>query len=238
MKLFISIPSNRDWKGRFGASLAGLISHLMGSGVKGKKCTNFFVRAWGNASCLPEARQKFVDEMMAGNYTHWLSLDDDMTFPIDIVERLAAHDKDIVAVNARHKTSEIKGSLLDFNGNPIDSTDKTSIEPVLAMGGAIFLAKIDSFRHIPRPHFEVRWIPKDNAYLSEDRYFANLLHINGIEMWCDHDTSKLVTHIGDFEYGWPDASSAKTSVPQQEASSDKAPEVFKGGLTLINGKAA
>lgn len=224
MNLFISIPSNRQWVGKFGASFAGIISNMMAKGVDGYRLTNFYMSALGQASCINIARQRFIDEMTAGNYTHWLSLDDDMTFPIDLVSRLATHDKDIVAINARHKTEEIKGSLIGFDDVPINSFGKTGIEEVKSMGGAIFLAKIDAFRAIPKPHFETIWMPENNDYLSEDRYFAAKLAAHGVKMYCCHDTSKMVSHIGDYEYSWTDIKQPVDRVDKQEAKLEMKPK--------------
>ena len=77
------------------------------------------------------------------------------------------------------------------------------------MGGAIFLARVDAFKDIPKPHFQVIWSPAHNDYVSEDVHFAALIRANGVELWCDHDTSQLVGHIGDFEYKFPDVKAVK-----------------------------
>lgn len=210
VKLFISVPSNRDWKGRFGASLAGLMSRLTNPGiqVEGYQLKSFFLRAWGQASCLSIVRQKFVDEIIAEGFTHWLALDDDMTFPMDIVDQLIRHNKPIVSCNARHKHEEVKGTLLDVNGQTVDSTGRTGLQEIKAMGGAIFLAQVDSFKHIPRPHFQVLWLEDRKEYLSEDMYFALLLNNNGVKMYCDHDASQHIGHIGDHEYKFPEVKKA------------------------------
>ena len=153
VRLFISCASNRDWKGKFGSSLAGLVSRLSISGiaVDGYQLDSFFLRSWGNSSCLSIARQKFVDEMVAGGFTHWLSLDDDMTFPQDIVDRLINHGKDVVSCNARIKAAEVRGSCIALDGSPVDSTGRQGLEEIKLMGGAIFLARIEAFSHIPKP---------------------------------------------------------------------------------------
>lgn len=223
VRLYISTPSNRDWKGNFGSSMICLASHLTGQGIKvpGYRLTNFFYRAVGNSSCLSIARQGFVDEMIAGNYTHWLSLDDDMTFPMDIVDRLIKHDKDVVSINARHKCNELRGSTQGLDGHPLNSSDKTGLEPLNTMGGAIFLAKIDKFKHIPKPHFQVIWSPAHNDYVSEDVHFAVLLKSHGVELWADHDTSKLVTHIGNQAYAWPET---MTQEVKEEVKEEVRPE--------------
>lgn len=237
MNLFVSIPSNRDWKGKFGASMAGIYTHMMANGVAGYKLTNFYMSALGQASCLNVARQKFLDDMIAGEYTHWLSLDDDMTFPVDLVSRLASHNKDVVAINARHKTDEIKGSLVGFDDAPINSFGKTGLEEVKSMGGAIFLAKIDAFRDIPKPHFETIWMPEANDYLSEDRYFSGKLSAHGVKIYCDHDSSQLVKHIGDYEYGWADIKQPIGRVDKQETKLEMKPKkagALYEGLHLID----
>lgn len=202
MKLFISIPSNRDWKGKFGSSLAGLMSHLVNPSFP---LEGFTMRAWGQSSCLSIVRQAFVDEILIDKYTHWLSLDDDMTFPKDIVDRLSAHDKDVVAVNARCKNPVVRGSLVALNGENIDSRGKTGLEEIKAFGGAIFLAKTSCFADIPKPHFNVLWSDIHNSYISEDIFFATLLRIKKVKMYCDHDVSQEIGHIGDHEYRWDNA---------------------------------
>lgn len=202
MKLYISVPSNRDWKGKFGSALAALLSHIKSPPFKMESYT---MRAWGQSSCLSIVRQAFVDEMIANEFTHWLSLDDDMNFPHDIVDRLLIHDKEVVAVNARHKMPTVQGSLIGLHGSNIDSRNKTGLEEIKAMGGAIFLAKIDCFKNIPKPHFQVIWSPYHNTYVSEDIHFAALLRANGVKLYCDHDVSQEIGHIGDHEYRWENA---------------------------------
>lgn len=209
VRLYVSVASNRDWKGKFGSSLVGLMSYLMttGIGVSGYKLQDVQFRSYGQVSVLPIAQEKFVDEMINGNYTHWLSLDDDMTFPNNIVDRLIQHDKDVVTTNYRHKTmhdiNEVKGILCDINGNRLDSTGKTGLQEVASMGGASFLARVSSFREIPKPRFEIRWLEEKRDYVGSDIYFSTLLRVHGVKMFCDHDLSQEIGHIGEYEYMFP-----------------------------------
>lgn len=206
VRLYISVASCRDWKPKFAQSLAALTHHLTANGIKGHNLTNYFLRSWGNGSCLSILRQAFVDEMIADGFTHWLSLDDDMTFPMDIVDRLIAHDRDVVSCNARYKTEEIKGSCQGMDGKPINTNGKTGIEELKTMGGAIFLARVEVFKDIPKPHFQVLWSPVHQNYVGEDVHFATLLRINGVKLWADHDVSRDITHIGEKEFGWEQVS--------------------------------
>ena len=209
VKLYVSVASNRSWTGKFGSSLVGLFSYLSRVGIQtpGYVLQDMTFRSYGQCSVLPIAQEKFVDEMIAGGYTHWLSLDDDMTFPNNFVDRLIAHGKDVATTNYRHKTmndiNEVKGICCDIKGQRLDSTGKTGLEEVASMGGASFLARVDSFRNIPKPRFEIRWLEEKQDYVGSDVYFSTLLRINGVHMWCDHDLSQEIGHIGEYEYMFP-----------------------------------
>ena len=69
VRLYISVASNRDWKGKFGSSLVALMSYLMTNGiaVPGYKLQDVQFRSYGQCSVLPIAQEKFVDEMIAGS---------------------------------------------------------------------------------------------------------------------------------------------------------------------------
>ena len=208
LKLYISYPSGRDPRGRFVGSLNDLVSYLCRTGTKldGYDLEPFTYRSWGGVSLLPVARQQFVDEMIALDCTHWLSLDDDMTFPMDIVDRLLAHGKDVVSCNARVKMRDIneyRGSCTGMDGVPVNSCGKSGLEEIQHMGGAIFLARVSAIKDIPRPHFQVLWHPELQTYVGEDVYFSMLLKEHGIQLFCDHDTSREIGHVGEYLYEWP-----------------------------------
>lgn len=211
VRLFISIASNRPWVGRFGMAYGALISHLTGK-VKSRIGDKYFLETFianglGQASCLSATRQFLLDDMVNRGFTHWLALDDDMTFPADIADRLILHDADVAATNARLKNPQVTGALIDANGIRLSSFGKTGTENISRFGGAVFLARIDSFKDIPKPHFEVKWIDKDQGYMDCDYYFSSLLHQRGLKMICDHDSSQLIGHVGDHEYTWPEPAS-------------------------------
>lgn len=208
VRLYISVASNRDWKPAFGACLAQLTSELAcGLKTPGYKLTQYFLRPITQSSCLPIAKERFIDDLISGDYTHWLSLDDDMTFPMDIVDRLISHGREVVTCNARQKTYDdlyrIHGSTTGLNGKPVDSTGKSGLQELMHMGGAIFLAEVKAFRDIPKPHFQVLWSEHHNNYVGEDVYFSTLMRTKGVKLWCDHDTSQFIGHIGDYEYRFP-----------------------------------
>lgn len=203
VRLYISIPSNRPWQARFGISLALLLARLSGQGIKGHVLKENFLSALGQASNLSLTRQKFADDVLNKGFTHWLSLDDDMSFPADIIDRLIAHDKDLVAVNSRHKMPEIRGTLEGMDRKPVNSTGKRGLEEVNAIGGAIWLLRASALARVTRPCFCVPWDDNRQTYISEDRFFSLRLSEAGVKLYCDHDVSQEIGHVGDVEFKFP-----------------------------------
>ncbi len=199
-KLYISVPSCRDWKVDFGASMMGLTAYLFEKNIMA------YPNIMRQASCLSEARQKALDEAITGEFTHWLSLDDDHAFPPNILDGMFAHKKDIITANYRKKLPEVVGVCIGMDGKFVDSTGKTGLEQIHLMGGGMFLADISKIKPIARPHFEVRYTAK--GYYDQDTFFSALMRENGVEIWCDHDLSQKVQHIGDYAYGWPQRGAA------------------------------
>lgn len=203
VKLYISVPSCREWKPAFGSSFAALTFHLVKNGVRGCNLTRFMPEIAAQASCLSRARQKALNNAINGGFTHWLSLDDDMQFPADVVERLISHDKDVVTCNYRRKDEVISGVCTGLDGIRLNSIGKHDLEQIGWMGGGLFLADLEKIKHVPKPHFEVSWCEKAQDYYDQDTYFSAKLRANGCEIWCDHGLSQEVIHIGDHSFAWP-----------------------------------
>lgn len=154
-------------------------------------------------SSLPASRQAHLDHALKSGYTHAFLCDDDQEFPPDTILRLLAHKKSIVFANICQKTPhKISGVCLDDDGKRIDSSGRTGLEQVSYGTLGCTLIDLAYIRDIPRPHFEVQWIPQANRYIGEDHYFFRKLGLEGVEFWLDHDISQQVYHIGDFPYGF------------------------------------
>lgn len=202
VRLFISVPSCREWKPAFGSSFVGLNCHLVTKGVLGCKLTQLYPEIAAQASCLSQARQSALTKAIKGNFTHWLSLDDDMLFTPNIVDRLISHGKDVVTANYRRKSEKVSGVCMGLDGGIIDSTRKTGLEQIGWMGGGMFLADIENIKDIPAPHFEVSWCKEREDYYDQDNYFSAKLRQYGKEIWCDHDLSQEIVHVGDHHFAW------------------------------------
>jgi hypothetical protein len=203
IKLFISVPSCREPKAGFNASFLSLSAHLLQRGIEGHNLVGIYPEIAAQASCLSQSRQAALSKAIKDGFTHWLSLDDDMMFPSNIIDLMLKHDAALVTANYRRKNfNKVMGVCMGLDGKIIDSTGKTGTEIIGWMGGGMFLADIEKIKHIPAPHFEVVWCPERDDYYDQDNYFSAKLRQNGIDILLDHDLSQFISHIGDYPYAW------------------------------------
>src|SRR5581483_9447911 len=122
---------------------------------------------------LVKARNDHLVEAISGDYTHFLSLDDDMTFPPDLVDKLLAADKPFVTCNYRKKKPELDCVCGYPDGSAVSSTNKTGLERVHSMGMGITMVRLADIRHVPGPYFAVFW--NGDECVIEDGVFSNVL---------------------------------------------------------------
>lgn len=202
VKLLISVPSCRDWKPQFGASMCGLVQHIFSEGLSGRLKTVELSTKF-QASCLSEAREEALTYALANDFTHWFSVDDDMMFPEDVIDRLLVHDKDVMTANYRRKQEKVVPICLDLEGQFLDSTGKTGIEEIGFMGGGCNLIRLEAIKDIEAPRFSVLYVKEKNAYMGEDYFFSVKLREKGVKLFVDHDVSQEIKHVGDVVYTFP-----------------------------------
>ena len=134
--------------------------------------------------------------------SHVLFVDTDMHFPPDVAERLIKHDKDIIGVNYRHRRPGVDSTARGLDDQWVDSGSREGIEQVLHTGTGMLLVKRQVFEKLPKPWFETTYREKHDDWMGEDVFFCTMARVHGFDIWVDHDLSKEVTHIGQFEYGW------------------------------------
>lgn len=192
MRLYIAIPSCRDWKPQFGASICGLVVAVARAGI------NFTMNAMTGTSVLPKARQMAMEHAIENGYTHILFLDDDMAFSSDLFDKLSAHQKQIVAANYSNKSVMRNPQTHGVDGQPLSSIEKTGLEEAGWVGFGAILIELEAIKDLPKPWFETRWMPERNAFIGEDYYFCGHARTHGIKIYVDHDAK--VAHMGDFAY--------------------------------------
>ena len=220
IRLLIVVASGRGWASRFGHRLACLTLHLGMTRLGGRleRCATQV----HHGAYLVKARNDHLKSALAGGFTHMLSLDDDMTFPADSVERMLAHDKAVVTCNYRKKYADrIEFCCTDYDGEMLVSTGKTGLERIGMMGMGITLIDLDKIRHIPGPYFAVIWNEETGEPLIEDGFFSALLAEYDVEIWCDHDLSQDVGHVGEVEFRCPTITSLELVTPTENGNESK-----------------
>lgn len=214
VSLFISVCSGRGWAGQFGYSLASLmlaIGYGMGDtrarveqGLDGRYPVTKVNLVFSRQANIVASRNEHIMMAQAEGYTHFLSLDDDMTFPSNALNRMLEAGKPVIVANYRKKTADKIECVCSGNdGLSLDSTGRTGLEPVLSFGMGLTLIDLACLADIPPPFFAVVWNKSHNAFMIEDAVFASILREHKVEVWVDHDLSQEIGHIGDYEYRLP-----------------------------------
>ena len=144
-------------------------------------------------------------EAMGEGCSHVLFIDSDMTFPQDMVQRLLAHDKDIVATNCarrRMPTGPTAQRTLPDGSRELIYTmpESTGLEEVESIGMGVMLIKRKVFESLTEPWFETPWRTDKRGYIGEDVFFCRKAASAGFKIYIDHDVSKEIGHIGTFEF--------------------------------------
>lgn len=157
---------------------------------------------------VDSARQWLTREALSvGGLTHILWIDDDMTFPPDALQRLLAHDKDVIGGLCHNRRAPsyqpIAARLYDpVLGMPQDAygfvydLPPSGLVEVDATGGAFLLVKAQVFRDVAAKFgADSWWIPEGEA--SEDFSFCRRAQQCGYKVWIDCGLD--IGHIGTVE---------------------------------------
>lgn len=170
-------------------------AHSIGCSIIGSKgiVVDFLMRI----SCdIVSSRTWLVQEAIKRGATHLLFIDSDMLFPEDIVEKLLAHDKDIVGVEYNKREFPLKGVF-----EPLEEKTDTLYKAKYA-GTGLMLIKLSVFtselRKLAAPWFNFGRDSEGALKLGEDVWFCSTARDAGYDVWID-PTIKVL-HIGDYAY--------------------------------------
>ena len=201
VSIAVITPSNRDPKWQYIVSMNDMINRVNSIGVMGTRIKRIELLIETQCSGLSQGRQNMLDAAMLEGFTHALFIDDDMTFPPDMLDKLFGRFVKAIGVNALRKDHvKMSFTATDPNGEHVNSNTRGGISLCLNCGLGIFLIDLDVVRKIPRPHFEVLWNEAAGGYVGEDRYFINKIRERGTNVYIDHDVSRTIGHVGDFNY--------------------------------------
>lgn len=147
---------------------------------------------------ISNLRQQCAAMALQTGASHLLFIDADMRFPADTIDRLVAHDRDLVAANYVQRTMP-EWWTARLQEQSVSSVEQTGLQAVDSVGCGVLLIRASVFQRLPKPWFDT---PYDGTqHLGEDLTFCRLAKAHGIYAWIDHDLSQQVRHQGAIEWG-------------------------------------
>jgi hypothetical protein len=183
---------------------------MMAAYMAGKKNIDLNVYT-SQGTLIFDQRNSLVHTAVVEKCDYILFIDADMRFPKTTLERLLAHKKDIIGVNATTRMMPPKPTARNIQINEDGSVDwlevfsnkEKGIGKVDAIGCGVMLIKTSCLKNIPQPYFYFEQLLKGKL-LGEDIYFCIKAKDAGIDTWVDHDLSMEIGHVGSYIYGWDD----------------------------------
>lgn len=189
-KICIGLLSNRGFEQQMVLSLLKAVN-------KSKLDFHFEVATEGYT--IAENRNFLAAKALQNNCTHLLMIDDDMIFPDDLIDRLLAHDKEIVGVNY-HPRMLCTLYMVGLFGDEGTKTKEEDLPKELfkcrGVGFGAVLIKTKLFHEVKRPWFD--WVTYDIGMVKEgeDFYFCRQVRELGYDIWCDPTIP--MGHIGKY----------------------------------------
>jgi cellulose synthase/poly-beta-1,6-N-acetylglucosamine synthase-like glycosyltransferase len=183
---------------------------MMAAYMAGKKNIDLNVYT-SQGTLIFDQRNSLVHTAVKEKCDYILFIDADMRFPKNTLERLLAHKKDIIGVNATTRMMPPKPTARNIQINEDGSVDwlevfsnkEKGIGKVDAIGCGVMLIKTSCLKDVPQPYFYFEQLLKGKL-LGEDIYFCIKAKDAGIDTWVDHDLSMEIGHVGSYTYGWDD----------------------------------
>jgi len=209
MKIMVAVPTHVKVPALFAADLANLFAFTVARFPEGTEL-GLVMRV---GTYVHSARNELLREALRQEVDYILWLDSDMRFPPDTLLRLLSH-RIPGLVGANYSTKDFPGRFVAIKevtkpGVPgkvlVTDDDSEGLEEVEAIGFGVCLLDMTAVQHLdpedPDFHpFFFEWVEGMGTQYGEDVLFCNSLREEGKRIFVDHDLSKVVAHIGDYEY--------------------------------------
>ena len=222
----ICTPTTGVVKATYTASLMAMVGHYLQNPVWDEDEQKFISFQLLIGSSIAEQREAMVDESLRDpTCTHVLFIDDDMGWQADALNLALYRKKPVVLANYRKKTRpwSFTARRIEREGDKLRAveivTDELSkgLEPVDFGGFGFCLVETALLRQLKKPRFLVQWIPEQQRYSTEDYPFFRQIQELGVEVCVDHELSRKVIHIGDFQYHYGGTPEGKPVLVRAEA---------------------
>jgi GT2 family glycosyltransferase len=198
INLSVCVPARDTVNTGFAYDLARMSARWYANAPEGSAFNLHFLQG----TLIADQRCKLVEMALRANADWVLFLDSDMRFPIDLVDRLLAHDKDIVACNYATRRLPVKTvAFKDWAAlEHVYSLGKSGLEQVAAVGMGAMLIRADVFKKLGYPWFQIHYVPSAKMWAGEDMFFCELARRAGLDIWIDHDASQKIAHTGSLDF--------------------------------------
>lgn len=143
-------------------------------------------------SPIDHARNVIVNDFLRTDYTHLLMIDDDIVPPIDTLERLLFHDKNIVAAACPligpNEDGELIVTMNAYNLNADKEyviTESTGLQKVDAVGTGCIMIKRKVLEDMKIPPFATIYDADGIKYKGEDLNFCYQAKLNSVDTYVD-----------------------------------------------------
>lgn len=200
----VGVPSGQSWNAQFGVDLVNLLIGVGQKPIPGYRGMD--VRLVNvRSSILSKNRMDLVKAARQLKATHLLFIDSDQTFPSYLLHKLASWGKLVVAANCVTKQIPANPTARAKSANPkgeIVYTDphSTGLEQVWRVGTGVMLINMKVFDKIGLGVWDMKYLPEEETYQGEDWTFCEACEKADIPIWIDHDVSKMVGHVGNYEF--------------------------------------
>jgi hypothetical protein len=199
-RLAILLPCRDIVHTSFAYDLARLTAYWSAKHVPQGGALHLFT---SQGTLIADQRQNLIIEALKVKADFVMWLDTDMRFPKDIVDRLHAHGKDVVAANYSTRRLPCKPvAFADASCRNLVYTkaESAGLEEVYAIGMGAMLERTDVYKKLGLPFFSIGYSQSAQDFFGEDVYHCHKLKEQGVKVFVDHDVSKEVKHIGSFEF--------------------------------------
>lgn len=195
MRLAIGGPTRDLVPASFAVDLAQLYAYTIARGPWATVTVGFKA-----ATYIHMGREYFLEDAIQQGATHVLWLDTDMSFPRETAVWLALHDQPIVGCNYLTRHGSHSWTAMREDGTRIATTSTSEgLEAVDAMGFGVVLMRTDLVVGFARPRFRHGLNARDGD-IGEDIMFCRTVRAAGHPIYIDHDLSKGIGHIGQYNF--------------------------------------
>ena len=198
IKIAVCIASTGHCKTQFAVSLSSLMAYFPSKRLAEEEPDQYIGQFLVESSGLAHNQHQLVTRAKEWGATHILWLEDDMQFPADALHRLFAWRQKWVGANYPIRTwPPVAGNTaVGLNGKRLETKAASKgLEQVAYTGYGVTLMDISIFDQVEAPWFELAWLG-DGNYATTDAYLAEKVRKTGIQIYCDHDLSKEIGHVG------------------------------------------